>query len=109
MDCKKDKQVRHGYGEYKFENLDSLPDNKVLIDKYRKNTFSDFYYNPENQKFYIKSKNKNGEKYVERRVDKDGRIHLKNNDDKYVHVKYEPLIKYINNLLENYKKIDEKK
>ena len=42
MDCKKDKQVRHGYGDYKFENLVSLPENSFLIDKYKKTHFRTF-------------------------------------------------------------------
>lgn len=93
MDCKR--QVRNGYGDYKFDNLDILPENSIKIENFKKNSFTDFYFNPENEKFYIKSKNKNGEKFVERRVDKDGRIHLKNNDNKFVHIKRDTLIKFL--------------
>ena len=88
--------ARNGYKGVKFDSVETLPDNWINIDSYFTHKFTDFYYNPDNGKFYIKGFNANGARYVERKPDANNKVTVCANNGKYAHLGYNSLIKYIN-------------
>ena len=76
-------QLRTGYKDNKFEQLDQLPEDSRSILGFKKNGFDNFYYSPSTDSFYVKCQ----DKYVKKQVDKYDRIHVMNTNGKTAHIK----------------------
>lgn len=85
-------QLRYSYRGRKFEHLSELPKDFILIEKYKKHEFDNFYYCFSTDSFYIKTH----ETYVKKYIDKNGRVNVLKPNGKMAHIVARLLIQSLN-------------